>query len=160
MKRVVKLHEFLSTTIQILEGVTGVLQDVRKVSNFTKLQKGKFPINKPAIQVRAKSMYLLRLTYISKTLLFTTLSHYIQEPKLLVKKMSMQAKFTQVDLSLSQTRFKKTLLARRCLLITIISRSIVIEFTCRNLSKFMGWQHQRLISIIMSSQTSSLRTKW
>jgi len=40
MKRVVKLNEFFSTTLSILSGVDVILNDIRKVSNFTKLMKG------------------------------------------------------------------------------------------------------------------------
>ena len=40
MKRVVKLNEFFSACIQLLEGADSVIHRVRKVANFAGLQKG------------------------------------------------------------------------------------------------------------------------
>ena len=40
MKRVVKLHEFVSACTQLLEGSDQVIRNLRKVASFTKIQKG------------------------------------------------------------------------------------------------------------------------
>ena len=40
MKRVVKLNEFFSACIQLLEGADHIIHRVRRVANFAGLQKG------------------------------------------------------------------------------------------------------------------------
>jgi hypothetical protein len=40
MKKVVKLNEFFSACIQLLEGADKVIHEVRKAANFTGLAKG------------------------------------------------------------------------------------------------------------------------
>jgi fructose-1,6-bisphosphatase/inositol monophosphatase family enzyme len=43
MKRVVKLNEFFSACVQLLEGADSVIHRVRKVSNFAGIAKGQGP---------------------------------------------------------------------------------------------------------------------